>query len=393
MAPNKTPKANAAAENSPPRATRQSRAKSAQVKAEREESAVPAVALNKLDVKKLGGDAPLMEVPSSHAIDHDAHLLFFNTYNEVAEYGSEIYSCNLKTTKWTKITEGLKYLPHSLGSPERERELPSRFGGAMAFYKSQSTGQRLLLLFGGQVNGTEKKDLGAVSNELIAVDIDARKWWVVDVAGGAVAARVEAQLAVVDDQLFVFGGKTYEGKRYKAAESYCIASLRNQQWSWDVRDEPYPQHVPALGFCCDSTVMHDGDTPKILLTVGYTDVTLDCAEIELLPHSFVVFDVALRTFTPQAGGGGTLKPNAAAASAVICTFHANSTKAARKPELYVYSPAPQGECRALGLRKRIAEAKRNFELFAVVGERLYLLGGTHRKWNILAEVPKQWVCG
>lgn len=141
----------------------------------------------------------------------------------------------------------------------------------MAFYKVQASGQRILLLFGGQVNGLKPDDLGEVSNELIAIDVDHLKWWVVDVAGGPIASRVEARLIVVDDQLFIFGGKTSAGEQLESNESYSVASFANYHWTWDVRDEPYPAHVPALGFCCDAVAIQDGDTQKILLTVGCTD--------------------------------------------------------------------------------------------------------------------------
>lgn len=147
----------------------------------------------------------------------------------------------------------------------------------MAFYKSP-LGQRILFLFGGQINGTDEDDLGEVSNELIAIDVDNLKWWIVDVAGGEVATRLEARLVVVDDQLFIFSGKTYINERFQPTESYNMATFRNRQWTWDVRDVPYPAHVPALGFCCGAATIRDGDTPKILLTVGCTDMNAACTD-------------------------------------------------------------------------------------------------------------------
>ncbi|KAJ7075405.1 hypothetical protein B0H15DRAFT_655586 [Mycena belliarum] len=142
----------------------------------------------------------------------------------------------------------------------------------MAFYKSPASGQRLLLPFGGQKRGTDKDKLGKAKNSILAVDMDARTWWKVDLAGGAVVARVEARLVVVGEQVFLFGGKTYDkdSGRHAAEESYCVASLRGQQWAWEVRDAPYPEHVPALGHCCDAVVMRGEETPTILLTAGIT---------------------------------------------------------------------------------------------------------------------------
>ncbi|KAJ7130343.1 hypothetical protein C8R44DRAFT_872154 [Mycena epipterygia] len=401
MAPGQTPKVKAATTNTPSRATRDRRAKDAQVKTERGQSAVPD--LPKLVVKKLKGDAPPSEVPSSHAIDDEEHVLFFNTYNEDAEYGSEIYACNLKRMTWKNITKSIKHLPFPLGSPECAEQLPSRFGGAMAFYRSRASAQRILFIFGGQIDGLSQDNFGQISNELIAVDIDNSKWWVVDVAGGPVTARVQSQLVVVDDQLFIFGGKTCVDGQFQSTESYCIASLQNHQWTWEVRDTPYPSHVPALGFCCDSSIVQDGERQKILLIAGCTDSE---EEVKLLPPSFILFDIGLRTFTPQVGDSGTfpgtvswyhpynlpgsLKSDSSSTSVVICTFQNDMPQ---QPELYVYSVGPQAGCNALGMRKRIAAAKRNFELFAVVGSGMYLLGWTEDKWDLVAEIPRGWICG
>lgn len=129
----------------------------------------------------------------------------------------------------------------------------------------------------------------------------------------------------------------------------------------------------------------------------------------MIPRSFVVFDIGLRTFTTQVGGpngGGTfpgkligwydihnlpssLKEDAAASAAVICTFHADLPQ---PPELYVYSPSA-GTCRALALRKRVKATKKTFELFAVVGSGMYLLGWKKDKWDIFAKIPERLVRG
>ncbi len=137
----------------------------------------------------------------------------------------------------------------------------------MAFYKVQATGQRLLL-FGVQKNGLKTDDLGEVSYEMIAIDADHLKWWVLDIARGPVAPRVEAHLIIVADQLFIFGGKTHNNGLFKSTESYRMASFADHKWTWEVRVALYPAHVPLLGFCCNAVAIQDGDTPKILLTVG-----------------------------------------------------------------------------------------------------------------------------
>ncbi|KAJ7720805.1 hypothetical protein B0H16DRAFT_1603945 [Mycena metata] len=402
MGRNRAPIVQAAAEASPSRTARQTSAKEAKVKAEREDS----TSLSTLTVQKLKGDAPPCEVPSSTAVDHESETLFFNTYDETAKYGSEIYRCDMKKKKWTNITKSIVHLPHPVGSPERPRQLPSRFAGSMAFYKSKTTGQRVLFIFGGQVNGTDRNDRGEVSSELIAIDVDRLRWWVVDVAGGAVAPRLQSTLVVVKDQLLIFGGKTYVDGQFESIESYSVCTLEGGQWTWDVRDEHYPDHVPLLGFCCDAVVVEDDNNQKIILTVGCTDPD-NTDTLELVPRSFIIFDIGLRTFTPQLDGGGTfpgrvtwydlgnlpgsLKSDPSSTSAIICTFHAEP---AQSPELYVYSfPSPAG-CRALGLRKKIAALEGNFEFFAVVGSKAYLFGWTRTNlWDIFTQIPSQAIVG
>ncbi|KAJ6464003.1 hypothetical protein C8R45DRAFT_506053 [Mycena sanguinolenta] len=184
-----------AAKSIPSHAARQEKAKMAKIKNEKEEEVVVS---NVLSIQKLRGDAPPCEIPSSFAIAHEEQVLFFNTYDE-RDKSSDIFSCDLKTKTWKNITKKIRHLPHPIGTPERAQQLPPRYGGTMAYYKVKTSGQRLLLLFGGQVNGLEADARGEVSNEMIAIDIDHLKWWVIDIAGGPVAARAEAHLIIVND--------------------------------------------------------------------------------------------------------------------------------------------------------------------------------------------------
>ncbi|KAJ6464178.1 hypothetical protein C8R47DRAFT_1156650 [Mycena vitilis] len=374
-------------------AARQDKAKSAKMKSEKEAAALPAGP----GAQKLKGDRPPSELPFSYAIDHENCIVFFNTYDEVEKYGSQIYACDLKTKTWKNLTEKINFRPRlPFGAPERARQLPSLYGGAMAFYREKVTNQRLLLLFGGQVNGTDENDPGEVSNDLIAVDVDRSVWWVVDIVGGPVAARVQSRIIVVDNRFFIFGGKTYEEEQYSSTESYSIAGYDHKHWTWEVRDVPYPPHVPALGFCCDAMAVQDGDSPKILLTVGCTDYTHDPGPVQLVARSFVLFDTESRSFTTQMADNGNFPGklsyyniygvpgnNPPSKSAIICKFHTNT-----HPELYIYSLPPQGGCKKLGLRQRIAATKKTFEFFAVVGQKMYLFGD---KWDILAEIPQHWI--
>ncbi|KAJ7720814.1 hypothetical protein B0H16DRAFT_1738649 [Mycena metata] len=404
-------------EGSSSRNTRQTRAKGNAAKVKREAGwAEGSPSPSAWKVRKLKGDAPPCEVPASFAVDHEAEVLFFNTYDEAAEHGSEIYACDMKTQTWTNIT------------------LPSRYGGSMAFYKSKTSGQRILFIFGGQVNGLDEDNPGEISSELITIDIDALKWWVVDVAGGAVAPRISSALVVVDDEIFIFGGRTYAGGELERTRSFSICSLKAGRWTWDVRDEPHM----ALGQCWDAVVVQEGNAPKILLPVSLDLYDRDDVKmaIELRPHNFLLFDIGSRTFEADFDDDNdgiscqwySIFPVPASltdpslTSAVICTFQAKP----QSPELYLYylhpdrvdgemckrvleadeldalesfltpdAPLPNvrslfehfdSECKSFGIRKRIRALKKNFEFFTVVGSKAYFLGWTNTKWDIFTEI-------
>jgi hypothetical protein len=135
----------------------------------------------------------------------------------------------------------------------------------MAFFKYRSSGQRVILIFGGQVNGMDKNDLGEVSGEMIAIDVDRCKWWVVDIAGGPVKPRVDANLLVIGDQLFLVGGRDYVDGEFQWVKSYSVATLKNNHWAWTTRDTAFSADVQALGVCDASVAIEDGNSPKILL--------------------------------------------------------------------------------------------------------------------------------
>ncbi|KAJ6588236.1 hypothetical protein B0H19DRAFT_1366899 [Mycena capillaripes] len=227
---------------------------------------------------------------------------------------------------------------------------------------------------------------------MLAIDVEKRRWWIVDVAGGNVMPRVESKLIIIGDQLFIFGGRNEEyfedvdeanvdGDHW--LNSYSIATLRNSQWIWDAHDVPLPPGVQAIGVCNAAAAIQDA-------------------------RSFVVFDIVLRTFFTEAEGKGTfpgdaswhdlyahpggLKKKDPNPSAVICNFYKDP---AQHPELFIYSLPPQPRCRPLALRQHIAATNGIvFELFIVVGSKLFLLGWTKDKWDewdILAEIPQQWI--
>jgi hypothetical protein len=103
------------------------------------------------------------------------------------------------------------------------------------FFKYRSSSQRVILIFGGQVNGMDKNDLGEVSGEMIAIDVDRCKWWVVDIAGSPVKPRVDANLIVIGDQLFLLGGQDYVDGGFQWVNSYSVATIEEQALGEDER--------------------------------------------------------------------------------------------------------------------------------------------------------------
>ncbi|KAJ6625091.1 hypothetical protein B0H10DRAFT_2003671, partial [Mycena sp. CBHHK59/15] len=392
-----TPKMNAILTTCPSRSSRLTRASASQVKAERVESVVPTASSRSsssatLRADVLEGDAPLYQPPTGYASDHENDRVYFNTYDDTEKLKkSEIYCCDFRTKRWKNITKSIHHLPPPLGSPRRKEQLPSRYGAGMAFYKSTIHRQHMLLLYGGQTDGLATAP-GAVSNELIAVDVDNTKWWVVHVAGGKAVPRVQSRLVVSGDTFCIFGGKTFVGGAFQPINSFCVATFRDMEWRWDVLDEPYPSHIPPLGWCCPATVVDRGR--KILLNVGCTDRE---DEVDVSADTIVLFNITERVFEAQPRPGGNFPGTVSyyhlasfdedgrlpTSSVVFCAFYVRPGEPRYELELYVYSYAPEkggsmstdeGWCKSLEKRRPLAAVEQNLEVFVVVRSRMYLIG-------------------
>ena len=141
------------------------------------------------------------------------------------------------------------------------QRLPALHLPATAF--AALNGRNIFLIFGG-------RDIAdKTSSDLIALDVDSLEWWVVHVDGGPVMPRRAADMT---DRLYIFGGD-YEPNRddNNLLESFSIAEYRHStdRWTWVVLDEPYPGHVPSLGYQCSIAPVYGGK--KILLLPGRED--------------------------------------------------------------------------------------------------------------------------
>ncbi|KAJ7178095.1 hypothetical protein C8R46DRAFT_669963 [Mycena filopes] len=296
----------------------------------------------------------------------------------------------METRTWRTLTDNIAHLPRPFGSPHRAEQLPSRFGGSMALWRSKEFDQRLLFIFGGQINGHDDNRVppGEMSNDLVAIDVDRLRWWVVDVAGGAVAARKEAELVVVDDQIFLFGGTTLVDGGEKKIDSYSVCSLQAGQWRWEVRDEPYPAHVPATDNWRHVVVLQN---QKVLMAKWR------------LEDSFILFDITSRTFERRAAVDfpqrpdyewpniRALPPNLTVGNSACAMAYTIDDKS---PEVYIYSVQPPG-WRSLQLGRQIAELQQEkkvkFELLITLGSKAYLFGWTEgsQEWDVFVEIPRQ----
>ncbi|KAJ6588244.1 hypothetical protein B0H19DRAFT_1226130, partial [Mycena capillaripes] len=267
-----------------------------------------AVSAPKLNISTLAGEVPPWSY-SNHVVDDEAEIVILNTYqyNKEARNGfSELWICDVRHKEWRNLTTDIEFISH-IGAPPVHQPLPPRVCAAMEFHK-YNNGQRIVLLFGGQINGLDKKNLGEVSAQMIAIDIGTQpcKWWVLPIAGGDVVPRVDAsaELLVANDRLFVFGGREYVNGKYHWLHSYSVATLANNQWTWTVRDVDFPANVQALGACGPGVAIRDGrNAAQILLTFEHPNVDVNDViwNRPLGPQSFVVYDVASGTFAPQIG--------------------------------------------------------------------------------------------
>jgi hypothetical protein len=124
-------------------------------------------------------------------------------------------------------------------------------------------GRNTFFIFGGRYN-TDK-----ISSDLIAIDVDDLEWRIVHVDGGPVTPRRAAEMTVIGNKLYIFGGdKGFSCNDNDVLNSFSLAEYccDTDRWTWVVRDEPYPDHVPFLGYQALIAPVYGGK--KILLMPG-----------------------------------------------------------------------------------------------------------------------------
>jgi hypothetical protein len=245
-----------------------------------------------LSTGQLFGNMPICsEPPHGVIVDHDKKKVYiFSPAVKDGESFSEIYCWDVESMTWDHLTvrsltvhftlnharlnlvpcqnsDMLYHLPFP-GDPffggVPSRRFPFRFGPATALFTHND--RRFLLIFGGVC---EKE--GPACSDLLALDLKLHSWFTVEVAGGPVAARMHPCAVVVNQRLYIFGGRRLEQGSYIPLESFSVAEYDadSHQWKWVVCDKPYPADVPTLGYACVATPVYGGE--KVMLTLGCTD--------------------------------------------------------------------------------------------------------------------------
>lgn len=136
----------------------------------------------------------------------------------------------------------------------------------MAFAKVG--GKRFIFLFGGTIaQGRNER----TSSDLYSIDLDSLVWEKMDIQDGPIVGRIQSSLIVVDNFLYIFGGKPRHDISKRSAipplASYSIAEYMpaTKIWRWVVRDQAYPENVPAI---VEGNAISVYDGKKILLTSG-----------------------------------------------------------------------------------------------------------------------------
>ena len=76
-------------------------------------------------------------------------------------------------------------------------------------------------------------------------------------------------MVTVGHRIFIFGGITeVKPEEYRDLTSFSVAEYIAETggWQWAVREQPYPDYVPDLGYEGEAIVVYGGE--KVLLCEG-----------------------------------------------------------------------------------------------------------------------------
>ncbi|KAF8189102.1 hypothetical protein K438DRAFT_1593661 [Mycena galopus ATCC 62051] len=403
----------------------------------------------KLVQTRLKGNAPIFNDWGSTAVDHKQEKIYM--YGGVRPHDEDNIPTNdfncldLKTHQWWDLTNSLTFRPRDYvfdpfckeDNVLQRRPLPALLEpGASVISVGGGT---YFLIFGGY-----DVDNSTPTSELIAVDLELLIWWVVDIQGAPLRARMNASMVAVDNRLFIFGGRDeYAGhgeapRPASLISTYSIAEYTPRtRWTWRVSDAPLPPDLPLLGYNIQSTPVFKGQ--KIMLAQGRTSDR----PIDLSRESTIFFHTENHTFqdvrttmgnfpqgiswyklatlgtgvqlaqqpaTPTKRRGRPFKiprpePPAVVVPAVPTHDFPDSVVVVAwvkhgeglVPEAWQYLLPPAERIRCLNLRDKLWDLNLDLQDFVAVGNRLLLLGSSEGREDNIADAemevekpPQRW---
>nr|GAT48216.1 predicted protein [Mycena chlorophos] len=255
-----------------------------------------------------------------------------------------------------------------------------------------------------------------VSGHLICVDLNNLIWHHALEESGEVQARTGATMIAHKNRLFIFGGRDSLDDDATIFRSFSIATLDADGWKWTVSDRALPPNVPNLGYLMRATLVYGGK--KILLTEG--NVTSKKKSIRLSASTTFLFHTQHYTFEdasftrgvfphglawhrigyitappptavqePQPGPRPAKRPRLLGyeaeepfpPSAIIVGWvkHAGDNLS---PEIWQYMLPPTQSIVCLELKEKVYRLDLDLEDFAVVGNRMILLGNSGKKTSL-----------
>ncbi|KAF7366915.1 hypothetical protein MSAN_00950200 [Mycena sanguinolenta] len=380
---------------------------------------------------ELKGDTPVFNDWNSTAVDHQQEKIYIyggvRPGDEDNLPTNDFYCLDLKTSQWCNLTTSLKFRPRDYvfdpfckdENKLERRELPALTEAACTIISV--CGGTYFLLFGGH-------DTDNPTSDLIAVDLKLLIWWVVEIQGTPLRARMSASMVAVDNRLFIFGGRDDFAGDAPVICTYSIAEYNPRtRWTWRVSDAPLPPDLPPLGYLIQSVPVFNGK--KILLTQGRTSDE----PINISRESTIFFHTDNHTFQDARTTVGNFpkgiywyKLAALAASAVplespfkrpkgpprkyplpyvpadgaaVPTFPDSVVMVAwvrhrlnsedLVPEAWQYLLPPSERIRCLELRGEFWRLNLDLEDMVAVGNRMILLG-SRSDAEMAVEKPRRW---
>lgn len=318
---------------------------------------------------------------------------------------NDFHVLDVGTMQWKKLSPKCWSNAHRpFETVGKSKPLPSLFKPACTFLHFKET--NYIFMFGGY-----DADEGALSSRLIAIDLDDAQWWYVKIEGDDVRGRINASMVGIDNKLFIFGGRKSYKETSLGIASYSIAEYTDYRWKWMPRrrDRAYDAHVPPLGFDGRALSVHGGK--KILLTPGRLT---NKAPVDMQEPNSIFFHTTNFTFRAAADTVGTFPGNlrwywsysnegSRPSAQSLPTTSPLPRKRKRLsspprevvaslpyvmiagwvdygkgddiiPELWQYFLPPEEKIQCFNIRSTIWSMDLNLHSFALVGNRMILLG-------------------